>query len=141
MASQLHYYQFPGSTSDYAAIPLSIQAVPLAILGFTVSENGLILLRGSVGWKITATPEQQNQVSTLFKIWRGAPLTGDLIYSIRDSGESWAESNKITSFSHIDSGFLNAQSVSYTLTAELPTGGGAEVSGFLTFTASEVTLV
>lgn len=94
-----------------------------------------------MGWKITATPVQQNQVSTLFKIWRGAPGTGDLIYSVRDSGESWAESNKNTTFSHVDSGFLEAQNVTYTLTAELPTGGSAEVTGFLSFTASEVTLI
>jgi hypothetical protein len=138
MSYDISFYEFPNNVVNGAAIPLSQVVVPLAALTIETQTFSRILLRGSFGWVALSNKQGVNEVSVLFKIWRGAPNTGTLIYSIRDSSESWADRNKMTSFAHVDSGFSESKNITYTFTAELPSGGSANVIGSMLLSASDV---
>jgi hypothetical protein len=138
MATQLNVYQFPNNVADTALIPLSALPIPLAALALPVNSNSQVIIRGTVGWVDTESILEVNQTSVLFKIWRGAPFTGTLIFSVRDSSESWADRNKTTSFVHVDDNSTESKDITYVLTAELVTVGQANVVGPLFFFVSDV---
>ncbi|MDR3540210.1 MAG: hypothetical protein P4L69_04475 [Desulfosporosinus sp.] len=126
------FFTLPQNTSGSVSIPITATGTPMAAITAETSPGLKLSLRAAVGWQLLsglATP-------ILFKIWRGAPNTGTLIYSTLDSGESSFDYRKVTALAHIDSGFTASGPVTYTLTAELTKlGAAANVVGPLTFTA------
>lgn len=107
--------------------------MPIASLTTNVASNLLIALRATIGWQAVSG----GRTNVIFKIWRGAPVTGTLIFSAEDSGESGFDRNRVTSFSHVDSGFTASQPVTYTLTVETPDAGRiVNIVGPVTFTAA-----
>jgi hypothetical protein len=102
--------------------------------------DGAVLLNATVGWLAVADGTGLDRVNVLFRIWRGAPATGTLIFSADDSGESGFDSRKVTSFTHVDNrfGFRSSKPPVYFLTAELlDAGSAATVIGPITFAATE----
>lgn len=63
-------------------------------------------------WLVGITPD------VLFKIWRGAPVTGQLVCSVQDSAESFFDSLVTTDFSEVVTGLVANQPVTFVLTAE-----------------------
>ncbi|AET70372.1 hypothetical protein Desor_4979 [Desulfosporosinus orientis DSM 765] len=126
------FFTLPQNTSGSVSIPITATGTPLAAITTEASPGLKFSLRAAVGWLVPSgsiTP-------ILFKIWRGAPNTGTLIYSALDSGESLYDYRKVTALAHVDSGFTASGPVTYTLTAELTKPGtAADVIGPLTFTA------
>lgn len=126
------FFTLPQNISGSVSIPITASGTPLAAIAAETSPGLKIALRAAGGWQLTSgsiTP-------ILFKIWRGAPTTGTLIYSTLDSGEGSLDYRKVTALAHIDSGFTTSGTVTYTLTAELPKPGtAANIVGPLTFTA------
>jgi len=126
------FYTLPQNTSGSVTIPITNSATPLAAITIQASSDLELSLRAAVGWQLLPGPG----TSILFKIWRGAPNTGSLIYSTLDSGEGSYDSKKVTSLAHIDRGFTTSGPVTYTLTAELTTPDTVtNVIGPITFTA------
>ncbi len=131
-----NFYEFPNNVTGGAAIPILGTPTPLASLTANAGVNLAISLRATVGWM--AQNVGRNTTRVIFKIWRGAPVTGTLVVSVEDSGESVFDRDKVTTFSGVDSGFTGSQTVTYVLTAELPDAlTAAQVIGGLTFTSSE----
>jgi len=128
-------FTLPRNTADSVSIPITTDGTPLAALTVETHPGLVVTLRAAIGWAIPLT--SSNVVTPiLFKIWRGAPVTGTLIYSARDSGESGRDYRKVTGLGHIDSGLTGSEPITYTLTAELTNlGTAANVVGPLTFTA------
>ena len=126
------FFTLPNNTADSVLIPISTTPQPIALLNLPVAADTQIVLRGTVGWRSTgpATPK----TDVVFKLWRGAPLTGQLIFSVDDSID--VDRNKVTEFAQVDSGFTTSQSVTYVLTAELvDPARAANVIGALTLTS------
>lgn len=123
---------FPDNTSGSVSIPITTSATPLAAISVQASPDLVLALRATVGWQLP--PGRITPI--LFKIWRGAPNTGNLIYSATDSGEGNFDFRKVTSLAHVDRGFAASGLVTYTLTAELTDPEtAASVIGPCTFTA------
>lgn len=126
------FFTLPQNTSGSVSIPIIAAGTPLAAITAETSPGLKIVLRAAVGWQLTSS----SITPILFKIWRGAPTTGTLIYSTLDSGEGSLDYRKVTALAHVDSGFTASGPVTYTLTAELTKPGtAANVVGPLTFTA------
>lgn len=132
--SVFSFYVFPNNTSNSALIPITRSPQPLAYVQVTTGINKIILIRVSVGWRIKAA-DNETYCAVLFKIWRGEPVTGELVCSLLDGGESKSLHDKVTSFEHVDTGLKEFPNIVYTLTAQLASGSGAEVVGCLTMTA------
>lgn len=141
MARPISFYELPNNIVGGALIPLSTTSIPLASVTISVNPSSQVILRGTVGWQGLAAEPFNYEISVLFKIWRGAANTGTLLYSIRDSSESWADRNKTTSFVHIDDHFTECKDVTYTLTAELASGGKANVVGPLLFAVTDINTI
>lgn len=132
------FFTLPNNTADSVRIPLSTTGTPLAALTADVGPGVDVVLRATIGW---LAPQTTGDIITpiLFKIWRGAPFTGALIYSALDTGETAFDFRKVTALGHVDTGFTSSQTVTYTLTAELTRPGtAANVVGPLTFTVFPV---
>lgn len=126
------FYTLPNNTSGSVNIPITTSVTTLAAITVQTSPDLELSLRAAVGWQLP--PGQITPI--LFKIWRGAPNTGNLIYSAVDTGEGNFDFRKVTALAHIDRGFTTSGPVTYTLTAELTRPGTeASVIGPLTFTA------
>ncbi len=126
------FLTLPHNTSESVSIPISTSVTPLAAITVQTSCGLELALRAAVGWQLPPGPATH----ILFKIWRGAPNTGNLIYSAIDSGEGVYDFRKVTALAHVDRGFTTSGQVTYTLTAELINPGtAASVIGPLTFTA------
>ncbi|EHQ88499.1 hypothetical protein [Desulfosporosinus youngiae] len=128
------YYVLPNNISDSALIPITESPQPLAYVQVATGINKVIIVRVSVGWRIKNV-ENETSCTVMFKIWRGEPVTGELICSLLDGGESKSTNYKVTSFEHVDAGFREFSKTVYTLTAQLASGIGAEIVGCLTMTA------
>lgn len=127
------YYQFPNNIFGTANIPVTQTPVPVAFIVVNVEPGQNVILRHTACW--IATGSLTPKVDMLFKIWRGAPITGTLIASADDSAD--VERGAVTSFSHVDSGFTSAQTITYVITAEAPDPGHtASIVGALTITGS-----
>jgi hypothetical protein len=126
------FYTLPQNTSGSVTIPITNSATPLAAITVQASPSLILSLRAAIGWQLPPGP----RVPILYKIWRGAPNTGSLIYSTLDSGEGDWDYRKVTALAHVDRGFDATGPVTYTLTAELINPGTtANVIGPVTFTA------
>lgn len=126
------FFTLPQNTFGSVNIPITASATPLAAITVQTSPDLELALRAAVGWQLP--PGRITPV--LFKIWRGAPNTGNLIYSALDSAEGNYDFRKVTALAHVDRGFTTSGLVTYTLTAELTSSGtAASVVGPLTFTA------
>lgn len=127
------YYQFPNNVFGAASIPVTQTPVPVGFITVNVQPGQNVILRHTACWVTTSSTVPK--VDVLFKIWRGAPITGTLIASADDSADF--EGGAVTSFSHVDSGFTSAQTVTYVITAEAPDAGRtASIVGALTTTGS-----
>ncbi len=125
------FFTLPHNTSGSVRIPITTSGTPLAAITAQTSPDLELSLRATVGWELP--PGRVTPI--LFKIWRGAPNTGTLIYSTIDTGEGNFDFRKVTSLAHVDHGFTTSGTVTYTLTAELTTPETvANVIGPLTFT-------
>lgn len=128
----IQYYTLPQNTTGAANIPIFNTPTPLVILTVTPGTgNNIGTVRANIGWEaLTGTTR------VIFKVWRGAPNTGNLVYSATDSGEGNFDFRKVTTLAHVDRGFTTSGLVTYTLTAELTNPDtAASVIGPLTFTA------
>jgi hypothetical protein len=133
------FYQFPNNVTGGAAIPILGTPTPLAEVTVSVGVNSSVSVRATVGWM--AQFIGLNSTRVIFKIWRGAPVTGVLVVSVEDSGESNFDKDKVTTFTGVDFGFTSTQTVTYVVTAELPNAGtAAQVIGGLTFTTNQFDL-
>ena len=129
---QSSFYTLPHNTTGSVSIPITTSATPLASITVQATPELELSLRAAVGWELPPQPSTR----ILFKIWRGAPNTGNLIYSALDSGEGHYDFRKVTALAHVDREFTTSGLVTYTLTAELINPGtAATVIGPLTFTA------
>lgn len=132
----LKYYTFPDNNAYGVSIPVSTIEAPIAAVNTYLEPGNQLALRVTVGWNATKYGEPFNRTDVLFRLWRGAPITGKLISSAKDSAEPRADSNKIITFSQYEGDFANAGEVTYTLTAQtLLAGSLANIIGGLTFTA------
>ncbi|EHQ88498.1 hypothetical protein [Desulfosporosinus youngiae] len=131
--SALRYFEFPNNIVGGANIPVAQTPVPVAVFEVAVQPSQVVVLRPAVGWK--ATGDLYPKVDVLFKLWRGAPVTGVLVASADDSADR--EEMAVTSFSHVDSGFTTAQTIAYVLTAEAPDPDHrASIVGAMTLTGA-----
>ena len=130
----------PNNVSGSVSIPLTSTPTILASLTLRSDcDSDFTVLAATVGWLAVTDGTGLDKVNVLFKIWRGAPLTGCLIFSADDSGESGFDSRKVTSFTHVDTGLRSFKGPTYFLTAELPdAGSAATVIGPITFIATEI---
>lgn len=143
---QFRFYVLPNNTVGSVAIPLTLSPTPTTLASLPLrcgcdcdcDYNSTVLLSATVGWQAITNGTGLSRVNVLFKIWRGAPVTGTLIFSTVDSAESTFDNGKVTSFSHVDSRSWALEAPVYVLTAELPyAGSAATVIGPITFTATE----
>lgn len=135
MAANFNYYVLPNNTSGSVIIPVAASPQPIAFITAPLSSNQAMSLRAVIGWHGLSGIS-----NVVFKIWRGAPVTGTLINSSLESSESGLDRNKVTNLSHVDTGVFGT--VTYMLTAELlDAARPAEIIGPITFTASNESLV
>ena len=128
------FYVLPNNISNSALIPITQSPQPLAYVQAATGINKLIFIRVSVGWRIKNV-DNEAHCAVLFRIWRGEPVTGELVCSLVDGGESKSTNYKATSFEHVDSGFREFSNTVYTLTAQLASESDVEIIGGLTMTA------
>jgi len=133
---RFRFFVLPNNTRDAVNMPVSSDPdnpTVLARLSIHSDPNDAVWLTAAVGWQADIL-----QPEVLFKIWRGEPVTGLLIFSAKEKGET-ADRFKATSFSHVDTIFTKAGEYAYTLTAEVTEpGNAAVVTGPITFTAAEI---
>lgn len=133
--ADFNYYELPNNTSGSVTIPVSATPVPIAFITTTLNSNEAMSLRAVIGWFGLSGIS-----NVVYKIWRGAPVTGTLINSSLESSESGLDRNKVTNLSHVDTGSFGP--VTYVLTAELVDAvRPANIAGPITFTASKESLV
>ncbi|SMD02564.1 hypothetical protein [Sporomusa malonica] len=140
---QFRFYVLPNNTTGSVSIPLTLSPTPTTLASLSLRSdsdcNSTVLLTATVGWLAVTDGTGLEKVNVLFKIWRGTPVAGTLIFSADDSGESGADNRKVTSFAHVDNRSRSSKSPTYFLTAELPdAGSAATVIGPITFTATEL---
>ncbi|MHB8125784.1 MAG: hypothetical protein ACYDEJ_09135 [Desulfitobacteriaceae bacterium] len=133
-AAEFSFYVLPNNISNSALIPITSSPQPLAYVRAATGINKVFIVRVSAGWRIEKV-DNETYCAVMFKIWRGEPVTGELICSLLDGGESKSTNYKVTSFEHVDAGFREFSNTVYTLTAQLVSGFGAEIVGCLTMTA------
>ena len=132
MAQNFVFYELPNNNVNEASIPISTTPIPLASLTLDAAPDSVITLRSNVGWQAVLG----GRTNVLFKLWRGAPITGSLICSAEESAESSFDRYRVTSFLHVDSGFTTSQRITYILTVETPdVGRTVNVIGPVTITA------
>lgn len=131
----------PNNVSGGVSIPLTLSPTPTILASLTLRfdcDFDFTLLTATVGWLAVTDGTDLERTNVLFKIWRGAPLTGCLVFSANDSGDSDSDSGKVTSLTHVDTGLKSLRGLAYFLTAE---SAGcrqyARVIGPITFTATE----
>lgn len=93
------FYTLPQNTSGAASIP--IFNTPTSLASLTVAAgpgNDIATVRANIGWQAQVV---QNVTQVLFKIWRGAPGTGELVCSVQDSAESLFDNFATTDFSGV----------------------------------------
>ena len=135
MADNFKFYVLPNNTTGSVLIPVSATIQPIAFLSTTLNNNEAINLRAVIGWVGLSGIS-----NVVYKIWRGAPVTGTLINSSLESSESGLDRNKVTNLAQVDTGSFGT--VTYILTAELlDPARGANIIGPLTFTAAKETLL
>ncbi|VBB06740.1 Hypothetical protein LUCI_1976 [Lucifera butyrica] len=135
---RFRFFVLPNNVSGSVAIPLTLSPTPTTLASLTLRSDcrNTVLLSATVGWLAVTNGTGLARVDVLFRIWRGAPVTGALIFSADDSASSTADNSRVSSFSHVDT--LLTRPFSYFLTAELPdAGSAATVIGPVTFTAIE----
>ncbi len=113
----------------------------LATLQIHSDRNDVVWLNATVGWNAVTNGTGFAHVDVRFKIFRGNPVTGTLIYSALDTAQAFPDDHAaVTHISHVDSGFASDNVFLYTLTAELAFDGQADavVTGPITFTAVEI---
>lgn len=137
---QFRFYTLPNNTAGGAIIPILTAPAPLSAVTVQAAPGEAVILRAGIGWMISPQPDIFNTVAgILFKLWRGAPITGTLVSSALDSGDSNFDNRKVTRLSYIDTGFTASQPVTYTLAAELTTSSShVNVIGPLTLALSTV---
>lgn len=134
MPETVRFFVLPNNTAGSVLIPITNSPQPIAFLTVPIAANEVVSLRATVGWVGTS-----GIANAIFKIWRGAPVTGTLINSSEESSESGIDRFKVTNLSHVDSGVTG--NITYTLTAELAEPGrSANIIGPLTFTAATETV-
>lgn len=135
----MNLFTFPVNCSDSAYIPLSTAKQPLASVAVNFNGVKAVMLFASIGWKAIKSNMETHRTTIVFSIWRGAPYSGTIICSAKDSSEAHADQYKATTFFHIDIlNELNKKSgtETYILTAELAERDSfAAIIGGLTFSA------
>ena len=100
----MQYYILPQNTSGAVNIPIFNTTTPLATLTVTpASGNDIGTVRANIGWQAMNNPTQ-----VIFKIWRGAPNTGNLIYSALDTGEGHYDFRKLSQTVNAQSTIMKA---------------------------------
>jgi len=140
---QFRFFTLPNNTAGGALIPILTTPTPLSAVTVQAAPGEATILRAGIGWMITPQPNIFNTTAgILFKLWRGAPITGKLVSSALDSGDSNFDNRKVTRLSYIDTGFTASQPVTYTLTAELTSSSSSvNVIGPLTLAISAVPFI
>lgn len=136
MADVFNFFELPNNVVGGALIPIMTSPTPLGSVTIRTQAGLPVILRGTIGWTAVRNATGRNRADILYRIWRGAPVTGAEIYSTQDSAEAGRDRNKVTFTSQADTGFVGSQDVTYTLTAELINDGAANVVGPLTFYAA-----
>ena len=77
------FYVLPNNNSNSALIPITEFPQPLAYVQAATGINNIIIVRVSVGWRINNV-DNETYCSVMFKIWRGEPVTGELVCSLLD---------------------------------------------------------
>lgn len=133
------FFVLPNNTSGSVSIPLSLTPTTLASLTLRSNCNfDFTALSATVGWQAVNSGTILDRVNVLFKIWRGTPSSGCLIYSASDCAGCGANSLRLTNLAQIDTGLRSFKAPIYVLTAELTDlGSAANVIGPITFTATE----
>lgn len=133
------FYKLPYNTAGAKSIVISTNRNNPTILASVKVHAGsgdVVWLTAAVGWR----PADGN-TDVIFKIWRNAPVTGALIYSVLVGGENKYERNYISSFSHVDTSLSdNVGEYEYILTVENISNTIANIKGPVTFTAVQINL-
>lgn len=142
---EFKFFVLPNNTSGSVSKPIALSPALTTLATLTLNScrdfDFAVFLTATVGWRAITDGTGLERVNVLFKIWRGAPASGALIFSADDSGESGFDNNKVTSFTHVDTCGCHRSSKQriYTLTAELPdAGSAATVTGPITFVAAKL---
>lgn len=132
---EIGYYVLPNNISESVTISLESAATDLASIKIHSDRDHVVLLTATVGYLAVTDGTGLSRVNVLFKIWRGSTV----VFSANDTAESNSDQKKVTSFTHVDTGFTASKHYKYVLTAELPdTGSAATVIGPVTLTAIEI---
>lgn len=99
-----------------------------------------IWLNTTIAFRVNEPTPSQTPARMLFRIWRGEPNTGTLVYSTTDSGQGGAgdPTFRTSNFNHIDFLKKSCGPVTYTLTVEPMNIVSISIIGPITFTAAEI---
>jgi hypothetical protein len=140
----------PSNTSGATLIPLTTVNTPVTIAQLSglkalhIDEiTDRVWLTGTVGWQGITNGTGSNKATVLFKIFRDAPVTGPLIYSLQDSAEVGFDNFRSSTVNHVDLPIVSCpplkNDVPYFLTAEITQAGSQiNIIGPITFTGAEI---
>lgn len=129
------YYVLPSNISGSVDISLESAVTDLASTKIHSDRDHAVLLTATVGYQAVTDGTGLSRVNVLFKIWRGSTM----VFSANDTAESTSDQKRVTSFTHVDTGFTASRHYKYVLTAELPDiGSAATIIGPVTLTATEI---
>lgn len=136
---EMNLFTLPDNCSNSIHIPISSAIQPLASITTLCNESKAVLLNATIGWTALKSNMDTHRTTILFSIWRGAPISGILACSVRDSNEAHTDQYKTTSFFHVDEINDNSNPVTYLLAAELvERDSSAAIIGGLTFFCLEL---
>ncbi|NLK98379.1 hypothetical protein [Defluviitalea saccharophila] len=107
------------------------------------NQKAAVWLSATIGFRVNSPVPSQPPSAMRFRIWRGQPDTGTLVYSTTDSGQggdSFGSVSRTTNLNHIDIIKTPCKSVTYTLTVEAFDIVSISIIGPITFTAAEIEL-
>lgn len=147
LLSEFQFSVLSPNTSNTVTIPIAVGAAPITIAQLSGAAalhiddlTDRVWLSGTVGWEATGVA---TTISTIvLAIWRGAPVTGTLIFSTRQSQIStgFVDDYVTTSFNHVDFPVVVATAqttVPYFLTVQAEANILA-IRGPITFTGAEI---
>ncbi|HOQ17142.1 MAG TPA: hypothetical protein PLG49_07195 [Defluviitaleaceae bacterium] len=131
------------STDPRVPIPLdnTTGEVILSTIRLPVQkEKSFIWLSATVGFRVNGPDASNPPAAMIFRIYRGNPDTGNLIYTTTDSGQGGAgePTFRTTNLNHVDTQKKTCSCVSYTLTVEAVDIESIDIIGPITFTAAEI---
>lgn len=132
------------STDPRVPIPLDNTTGEVTLSTITIpvnSKKSFIWLSATIGFRVNGPVASGAPAAMTFKIWKGSPGTGSLVYSTTDSGQGGAgdPTFRISNLNHVDKEKKSCPAlISYNLTVEAFDIESIDIIGPITFTAVEI---